>query len=49
MRMPKPKGWSSAMLARRDKIVKGLMKRKSMTESRAYAIATAIVEGRGKR
>ncbi len=45
--MPKPKGWTTAMLKRRDKIVQGL-KKKGMAESRAYAIATAMVE-KGRR
>ena len=46
--MPKPKGWTVAMLRKRDRIVKGLMKR-GVSESRSYAIATSLVEKRSKK
>jgi hypothetical protein len=38
--MPKPEGWSDAMLAARDRCVTKL-KSKGMEESKAYAICTA--------
>jgi hypothetical protein len=41
--MPKPKGWTDAMLVKRDQI-KDALRDKGVPESRAYAIATARVE-----
>lgn len=41
--MPKPKGWTDAMLAKRDSIVKAL-RDKGVPTSRAYAIATSRVD-----
>ena len=41
--MPKPKGWSEAMLKKRDRIEKAV-ERSGKTRSSAYAIATAATE-----
>ncbi len=46
--MPKPKGWTAAMLRKRDRIVKGLLKR-GVKESRAYAIATSLVKRKARK
>jgi uncharacterized protein YdaT len=43
--MPKPQGWSDAELRKRDEIKDALMKDRGFSESRAYAIATAQVQG----
>jgi hypothetical protein len=47
-KMPKPKGWTDAMLRKRDRIVKGMMK-KGIKEPRAYALATALVKKHARR
>ena len=41
--MPKPKGWSDAMLQKRDKCVQDLLA-KGYQKSKAYAICTAAQE-----
>lgn len=41
--MPKPRGWTDAMLRKRDRIVKALL-RKGWSEQKAYAVATAEVK-----
>jgi hypothetical protein len=46
--MPKPKGWSDAQLAARDRCVTKLTG-KGMDKSKAYAICTASVEGTTNR
>ncbi len=45
--MPRPKGWTEAQLAKRDRIAKAL-REQGTEEGRSYAIATAAVE-RGRR
>lgn len=45
--MPKPKGWSDAQLAARDRCVEDL-KKKGTPESNAYAICTASIGGKKK-
>jgi hypothetical protein len=42
--MPKPHGWSTEMLNRRDRCVKDLMA-KGKPQSNAYAICTASIGG----
>lgn len=41
--MPKPRGWTDAMLRKRDRIAKALI-RKGWDKSKAYAIATQKVK-----
>lgn len=41
--LPKPKGWSTKMIEKRDKIAEALIK-KGYSEQSAYAIATWRVE-----
>ena len=45
--MPKPKGWTSAQLARRDRCVEKL-KASGKAEKSAYAICTASIGARRK-
>jgi hypothetical protein len=46
--MPKPKGWSNAQLARRDRCVKHLIA-KGKPEKNAYAICTASIGAAGPK